>query len=103
MRSSSSSLSTEMLYSRNRDKTCFQKLGDTLQEKSNALRIQPLFGRKHRTDTLLNTPWFQKLAVIHIISGLTKKISVVLRAKYSMKATLGQTDLSLSSSITLFS
>ena len=42
-------LSTEMLWSYNQDKKCFQKLDDTLQERVNALRIQPLFGRKHRT------------------------------------------------------
>ena len=34
MTSSSLRLSTEMLLSRNQDKTCFQKLHDTLQEKS---------------------------------------------------------------------
>ena len=34
MTSSSLRLSTETLLSRNQDKTCFQKLDDTLQEKS---------------------------------------------------------------------
>ena len=58
----------------------------------------------------LNTPcfkkWFQKLAVIDIISGLTpEKIQqkTVLRCQYSLKANSGQTDSSHFPSIKLFS
>ena len=59
----------------------------------------------------LNTPclkkWFQKLAVIDIISGLTpEKIqqkTLVLRCQYSLKANSGQTDSSHFPSIKLFS